>query len=417
MDAKLIKRNVESIVLETLQDTPVTIIQGARQVGKSTLAKMVATGIRHKSVTMDSDEILAAASENPFEFVSQFTEGTLIIDEVQKCPVLLNAIKQSVDMDRRPGRFLLTGSADIHNVKGAKESLAGRAETVLLEPFSVGEKMKIKEDFITSLAGGDILSRFNGIKPASRAKYAELIAEGGYPEANKREGKRRSAYFRNYLTRVLDHDAEEMSGLAHLERLSKLYNVLAGETSKIFIKANASRLVGIPESSISGYILLLENLCLLNMLPSWGNNYSRRAISKPKITIPDTGLVCAVNGINSDFIGRIENGNQLGPLLETFVINEIGKQRTWSATDYSIFHYRDRDNKEVDLVVELTNGQIITIEVKAASSFSQKDFAGMKMIRDKVGTRFLCGIVLYTGNEVQPFGDRLFVAPISAIWQ
>jgi len=133
--------------------------------------------------------------------------------------------------------------------------------------------------------------------------------------------------------------------------------------------------------------------------------------------MPDTGIVCSLHGMTGGFLADIERGNELGPLLEAFVISEIHKQRTWSELDYTLFHYRDCDKKEVDLVLELSGGRIIAIEIKAASSFSAKDFAGLKVLREILGTRFHCGIVLYTGTQALPFGDRLFAAPISSIWQ
>jgi len=417
MSALLIKRNVESIVIETLQDTPVAIIQGARQVGKSTLSAMVSKDILSKSVTFDSEEMLAAAKENSFEFVTQFPEGLLIIDEIQRCSELLTAIKMSVDTNRMPGRFLITGSANILNLRGTNESLAGRAETIILEPFSVGEMNGIKEDFISLLVSDDMLNRLSKTEPYTRSQYAQLIENGGYPDAQGRRGRRRDAFFSNYLTRVLDHDAGELSGLAHIERLQEIFTLLAGNTSNIYVRANVSRIIGIPESSMNGYIRLLEDLCLIHSLPAWGKNYYKRATSKPKIILADTGLACSINGITSDFLAKIENGNELGPLLEAFALNEIKKQQAWSEIRFSTFHYRDKDGKEVDLVLELRGGKIIALEVKAASSFSAKDFAGMKVLRDALGDRFICGVLLYTGTTVQPFGDRLYCAPISSIWQ
>jgi len=168
---------------------------------------------------------------------------------------------------------------------------------------------------------------------------------------------------------------------------------------------------------MNGYIRLLEDLYLIHALPAWGKNYSKRAIGKPKIVISDTGLVCSLNGITEGFLANIENGNELGPLIETLVINEILKQQTWSKIGFDAYHYRDKDEKEVDLVLELGSGEVIAIEIKAASSVSGKDFAGMKMLRDMLGNRFHCGVLLYTGTEALPFGDRLYCAPVSSIWQ
>ena len=414
---QLIKRNVESVVRDTLKDTPVTIIQGARQVGKSTLAAMVSKDTNNMSVTLDSNTTHAAAKENPYEFVSQYSEGLLIIDEIQKCPELLSAIKLSVDANRKPGRFLITGSANILNLKNANESLAGRAETIVVEPFSVGEVKGIKEDFVSALLSEDIITVIRKGTPLTRADYAKLIECGGYPEAQGRIIKRRNAFFKNYISRVLDHDANELSGLTHLDQMQKIFILLSGNPSQIYVKANVSRLVGIPESSMNGYIRLLEDLCLIHTITAWGKNYSRRAINKPKIIMPDTGIVCSLHGMTGGFLADIENGNVLGPLLEAFVISEIYKQQTWSEIDYTLFHYRDSDKREVDLVLEMAGGRTIAFEIKAASSFSAKDFAGLKVLREILGERFHCGILLYTGTQALPFGDRLFAAPISSIWQ
>ena len=414
---QLLKRNLESIVKDTLNDTPVTVIQGARQVGKSTLAAMISRDMNSISVTLDSDITRAAAKENPYEFVSQYNEGLLIIDEIQKCPELLGAIKMSVDENRKPGRFMITGSANILNLRNANESLAGRAETIVVEPFSVGEMRGVKEDFVSALINDDILTVLRKEEPLTRAEYARFIENGGYPEAQGRISKRRSAFFKNYIARVLDHDAIELSGLAHLDQMQKIFILLAGNPSQIYVRSNVSRLVGIPESSMNGYIRLLEDLCLIRTLPAWGKNYSRRAINKPKIIISDTGIVCSLHGITGGFLANIESGNVLGPLLEAFVISEINKQRTWSELDFTSFYYRDCDKKEVDLVLELADGKIIAIEIKASSSFSTKDFAGLKMLREILGVRFHCGILLHTGTQALPFGERLFATPISSIWQ
>ena len=416
MNSQLIRRNVESVVKDTLNDTPVTVIQGARQVGKSTLAKIVSNGLNCRSVTLDSHPSLAAAKENPYEFVSQYPDGLLIIDEIQRCPELINAIKLSVDRNRKPGRFLITGSANLMSLKGTDESLAGRAETIVLEPFSIGEIKGKKEDFISLFINKGMTDIIQATEPLTRAEYTELIVCGGYPDARNRTEKRRKSYFKNYISRVLDHDANELSGLTHLDKLQNIYTLLAANPTQIYNRANVSRLVGIPESSMNGYIRLLDDLSLLHTIPAWGSNYSKRALSRPKIILSDTGLVTSHCGLSGDFLSNIENGNALGSILETFVATEIIKQQSWSDTDYTLFHYRDSDKKEVDLVIELYNGKIIALEIKASSSFSKSDFNNLKTLRDISTDRFHAGILLYTGTEVQPFGENLFAAPISSIW-
>jgi predicted AAA+ superfamily ATPase len=416
MQDSLLKRNIEEALLEALSDTPVVIIQGARQTGKSTLLSMTADKINSKQLTLDDPQMLLAAESDPLSFVEQYAEGTLVIDEAQLCPDLLRIIKMSVDRARRPGRFLLTGSADLLHVSGANESLAGRSETIRLHPFSLGEINGVKEDFVTTVNRGDILGVLRGCDPLDRAEYVDLVARGGYPTAVLRSERRRSAYLRSYVSGIFDHDAAVISSLAHLDKLSKLYAILSATTSGIYVQASISRLSGIPETSMNGYIRLLKDLWLLNEFPAWGRSILRRASSKPKYAIADTGVACQVNGVQSSFLADITGGEALGPLLESFVANELLKQQSWSMTEYRVFHFHDHESREVDIVVELPNGKVMAIEVKASRTISRKDFRGMSYLRDMLNDRFHCGLVLYTGAEVQSYGDRIYSAPISALW-
>ena len=229
----------------------------------------------------------------------------------------------------------------------------------------------MKEDFVSLLMSEDMLSQLNKTKPFTRGEYARLIENGGYPDAQERQGKRREAFFKDYLARVLDHNANELSGLAHIERLQTIFAFLTGNPSQIYNNANIARSVGIPESSMNGYTRLLEDLCLIHTLPSWGKDYSKRAIGRSKVVVSDTGLVCSVNGITGDFLADINNGNELGPILEAFVINEIKKQQSWSDIGFTAYHYRDRDGKEVDLVLELLGEKLLPYRLKQPVPFPE----------------------------------------------
>ena len=416
MQKEYIKRNVENLLLETFSDTPVTVLQGARQVGKSTLLSMISNSIDAKSITLDDPDVLLSAKSDPKGFVDQYSSGTLIIDEIQLLPSLLRTIKLSVDNKRRPGKFILTGSADLLHISGANESLAGRAETVTLYPFSRGEIEGHKEDFITSILNSDVSLLNKEIPQMSRKQYADLVAIGGYPDAITRDDRRRNAYFKNYKASVIDHDAVEISGLAHLDKLGDVLSILSAQTSGELVNANIAKMTQIPERSIHAYIKLLENLCLLNTIPAWGRNLTKRSIGRKKISIIDTGFASSINRITGEMLSDFNNGEVFGALLENFVASEIYKQQTWSETNFSIYHYRDTAMREVDLLIEMFDGRIIALEIKAASSISPKDFRGLKYLKEKIGDKFLKGFVLYTGNETLSFGDDIYCAPINIIW-
>jgi predicted AAA+ superfamily ATPase len=377
---------------------------------------MVAETLNCKQLTLDDPQLLDAARNDPVAFVEQYENGTLVIDEVQRCPELLRVVKLSVDRYRRPGRFLLTGSADLLHVAGANESLVGRAETIRLYPFSIGEIGGFQEDFITRLLDDDAIKSMRGTKAERREDYAEYVERGGYPDVVLREKKRRSAYLRNYLAGVFDHDAAVVSNLSHLDKLSKLFSILAATTSGIYVQAAAARTVGIPETSMGGYIKLLKDLWLIHELPAWGRNIAKRVAGKPKYSVADTGIACQVGNLHSTFLSDVTSGEAFGPLLESFVVAELFKQQSWSETDFRLYHFHDRESREADIVVELPNGKIICLEVKASRTISRKDFGTLLYLRELLGERFHLGIVLYTGGEVQGHGDRLCSAPISVVW-
>jgi predicted AAA+ superfamily ATPase len=282
--------------------------------------------------------------------------------------------------------------------------------------LSRGELAGKKEDFVSEVQKSELLQILRSVSPLTRKEYAHIVSVGGYPATWNRDAKRRGAFFQSYLKSVLDHDATGISGLAHLDKLDQLFAVLSGQTSGEIVTNGISKVTGIPGSSLHAYLRLLHDLFLIQTLPTWGRNISRRVVSRKKIVLIDTGLASHINRIDEDGLADVLMGESFGPLLETYVINELLKQRTWSDEDFSVYHYRDRDRKEVDIVIELFNGRIIALEVKAARSVSRNDFSGMKVLREMIGDRFFCGIVLYTGAEVYSFGEKLFAAPISAVW-
>lgn len=411
MTVRFAKVNVE----ETLADTPITVIQGARQVGKSTLARDVVADRPARVISLDTTAAYNAAKADPDAFVRQ-TDDLLVIDEVQRVPGLVRAMKDAVEEDRRPGRFLLTGSANLLKVPGTEESLAGRAETVVLYGFSQGELTGHREDFIDRVLAGDdrVLGARSGT--VTRAQYLEKACAGSYPEPLTRSVRRRNSWISNYTQRIITRDAEDMSKLAHLDRLPILLRLLAANSSGELVKARVARDAGIPATSIDSYLDLLETLYLVHTLPAWGNNLTKRVTGKPKMALLDTGLVARLNNLTPAGMAPNAVSDPAGALLESFAVGELRRQLCWAETPASLFHFRDRDGKEVDIVIESNDRRVAGIETKASGSPSSSDFKHLRWLRDALGDRFMLGVVFHTGPEAVPFGDRLLALPYSALW-
>lgn len=408
-------RFAEKLVEETLADTPITVIQGARQVGKSTLARQVLAKRGATLLSLDTAAVYNAARADPDGFVRQ-TSGLLGIDEVQRVPGLVRAVKDAVEEDRRPGRFLLTGSANLLQLPGTQESLAGRAETVTLFGLSQGELTGRREDFLDRLVSGDAGALSARASVLTRDDYLEILAAGSYPEPMRRTGRRRNAWFDNYIARITSRDAQDVSTLVHLDRLPTLLRLLAANNSGELVKARLSGSSGIPETSIASYVDLLETLYLVQQIPAWGRNLTSRVTGRPKVALLDTGLAARLVNVTAAAMAPGAVSDVAGGLFEAFAAGELRRQAVWADNDVRLFHFRDRNGPEVDLVLETGDRRVAGVEVKAARTVSKGDFRGLEALRDRLGDRFSLGVLLYTGKDPLPFGDRLWALPFSALW-
>lgn len=409
-------RFARDLVEETLADTPITVIQGARQVGKSTLARQVVDGREAILLSLDTNATYQAAQADPDAFVRQ-TANLLVIDEVQRLPQLVLAMKDAVEENRRPGRFLITGSANLLEIPGTEESLAGRAETVVLFGLSRGELEGSQEDFVDKLFAGDAEALRQRSSTLTREDYLDLICAGSYPEPLQRVGRRRNAWFDNYLDRIVSRDARDLSRLQHLDRLPFLLRLIAANNAGEVVKHRLANEAGIPAGSVDSYLNLLDTLYLTHHIPAWGYNLTRRVVGRPKAALLDAGLAARLANVTP---GAMAPGappsDVAGGLFEAFVAGEVRRQLVWSETDANIFHFRDRNGLEVDLVLEDSARRVAGIEVKAARTVDASDFKGLAVLRDKLGDRFTLGVLLYSGPRPLPFGDRLMALPFSAMW-
>lgn len=393
---------------EALADTPVVLLIGARQAGKSTLAQGLSGDARY--ITLDDAVTLEAARRDPTAFVDR-EASPLVIDEVQRAPELLLAVKASVDRDRRPGRFLLTGSADVLLLPRVSESLAGRVEVLTLWPFAQCEIEGTPPTFLDRLLSGDEPSA----PGESRAALVDRLLRGGYPEAVQRtEPAARRRWFAAYITTVLQREVRE---LANLERLTQLPQILAALATRVRGPLNRAAIgseLGIAATTLERYLVLLRHVFLVRPVPAWQANVGRRLAKTPKVLLTDTGLLAHLLELDADRLLRGETA--LGPLVENFVGMELTRlldvRDPWPA----LFHFRTSRGAEVDFLIETRGGRVAGIEVKTASTVRAADFAQLELLRDRLGERFVRGVILYGGAEPVPFGERLAAWPLSALW-
>ena len=410
----MLQRSLSESVLTALGDTPVVVLHGARQTGKSTLAKAIA-GAAHPAAyyTLDDAAVLGAATDDPASFVAGL-EGAVVIDEIQRAPDLFLAVKAAVDRDRSPGRFLLTGSAQLMLLPRLADTLAGRIEVLTLNPFTQGEMAAVRETFVERVFAPTATLP----APAAAASAAELrerVAVGGYPEAVARgTATRRAAWFRAYVATATERTVRDVSEIAGLPDLRRLLAALAYRSGSLVNAADLSRTLAVPQTTLQRYLALLEIAFLVRRLPAWSANLTSRLIKTAKIYVTDSGLQTHLLGGDADRLG--EEPMRFGQVLEGFVVNEIDRQSTWSDVPVRLMHYRTHAGREVDLVLEDERGRVVGIEVKATASPRAADFKGLLSLAEAAGERFHRGVLLCLTEAAVPFGPRLQTLPVSALW-
>lgn len=404
------ERHVRPALQDALADTPAVMLVGARQTGKTTLVQALAAGPwRASYVTLDDLTVLEAATADPAGFVAGLG-GPAVIDEIQKAPALLPAIKVAIDRDRRPGRFLLTGSADVLALPRVSESLAGRMEVVTLWPLSQGELAGRRERFIDGAFGA-------GPSAASRGGEDLLarLVRGGYPEAVARpHAGRRRAFFDAYVATILARDARDVAAVEKPGALRRLLQLAAVRGASMLNHSELARTLAIPVSTLKRYLALLETLFLLHEVPAWASNRGKRLARAPKLHVADTGLLAALAGLDEEALRR--DRALLGPILESFVAAELSKQIGWSHTRPRLHHFRTHPGQEVDLVLEDVRGRVVGVEVKASGTIAASDLGGLRALAGTAGKAWVRGIVLYLGTSAVTFGPGFTACPIESLW-
>jgi len=410
----LLPRHITKRIMEALSDTPVVLLHGARQTGKSTLVQaLVDESYPARYITFDNATALAAAKRDPDGFLSDLGSPA-ILDEVQRAPEIFLAIKSTIDRDRTPGRYLLTGSANVLLLPQLSESLVGRMEILTLWPFSQGELEKREEGFIDALLAEERVD-FAAVA-LNRSEVVRRALRGGYPESvNRPSIRRQMAWFESYVNGIVQRQLRDLANIEYLTEIPRLLRLLAARVGGLMNFTELSSSLGLPQTTVKRYLSLLEMMYLIHPVRAWSASLGKRLIRRPKIILNDTGLISYLTGLDDRQIQR--DPTRFGPMLENFVVMELRKQIGWSTTRPELLHFRTRSGHEVDIVLEDSAGRLVGIEVKATSTVRNADVKGLRTFRDLVGARFHRGVVLYTGTECLPLGDDLCAIPIGALWR
>jgi len=408
-------RYAANYVKEALGDTPVVFIMGPRQTGKTTLVKSLIEGSDPDSweyITFDDQAQLGIAQADPVGFIRNLPTKRIAIDEVQRIPEIFVSIKQAVDENRTPGRFLLTGSANALLLPKLSDSLAGRMESVRLGTLSECEIQNKAPTFLNKVLSQEAPSS-DDIR--IREHLLHRIIKGCFPEPLQRTSERRSSvWYQQYINTLIQRDIRDLTHIDHPDIMLKLLKLTAFYAGKLVNFTELGNKLGLDRLTIKKYMALLEQLFLVEQLPAWHTNEYKRLIKTPKLHSIDTGMMCAVRGLNRERLLR--QPGDFGLLLESFVYNELRKQSVWIDEPLSFYHYRDKDKVEVDIIIENAQGDCFAIEVKAAATLNTKDFNGLKRFQNIAGKRFKFGVLLYDGDHTNSFGDNLFAIPIGSLW-
>lgn len=412
MPDRLFARHLRRDAVDALADSRAVAVLGARQVGKSTLVAQIASD-EHPArlISLDDDATAEAARTDPTGFIADIS-GPAAIDEIQRAPQLLLAIKRRLDADQTRGQFLLTGSANILSLPTVADALPGRVEYLTLWPLSQGEMRDTRERFIDGLFDGQV-PRLTGV-PVGRRVLAPMLVTGGYPEAQGRNARGRSRFFSSYIASIIGRDLDDVAKVRSVENIERLLFVIAARSGGLTSFHGIGTDLDLDANTVRSHTKILEDLFLVRQLRPWHVNLGSRQIKSSKTYIVDSGMLAHLIGADERRVA--EDGAVAGAMLESFVAMELLRQADWADRPVQLFHYRDKQQREVDVVIERHDGDVVGIEVKASATPATGDFAGLRYLRDKLGTRFKAGVVLHTGADTLPFGDRLAAMPVRGLW-
>ncbi len=410
---------------DALASARIVNIVGPRQAGKTTFVRDLFTS--GKFITLDDTTVFEALERDPYtqlqELVADLYDRPLVIDEVQRSPKLVLAIKRIVDENRRKGQFILTGSSNIFTAQQVSDSLAGRMRTLTLWPFSIAEVLERPPSQVLDWAVSDTpeMTDLGHADKLSRAEYIERVLRGGFPEFRELNTRQRNRQYRDYVNSVIKRDVSAVLKIRRTDAMRRMIDQLAARTASEVHIATLSRLIGIERSTTEDYVDVLLQVFMLTKLPAWTSSESKRDVKSAKFHFADTGLVSALRRMSAESFAldpdRGANPTALGPLLESFVHSELLKVLPYQSGDFRLYHWRDHNQREIDILAE-SAGRLVGIEVKASASVEAADFRHLKWFSQKGPgkSRLFTGLIFYLGEHKLSFGNNHFALPVSTLW-
>ena len=407
---KLYNRWQEFSIKKALKNSRVVILSGARQCGKTTLAKIV---LPQNSIykTLDDFSQRNFANSDPNGFLKK-TQKTMIIDEIQKAPELISSIKKIVDDNNNNGQFLITGSSNIQANPAVKESLAGRVEKIRLRAFSQGELNQKKPKFLPNAFKSNFIENKTNY---TRDDLIQLALSGGYPTTFNKNIKEKKIWYLNYINTLIENDLKDIANIKRQSALKDLLKIIASWSSKYMEKNAILSSLAITKQTFDTYISIFESMYLTERLCPYLTSDYQYITKKDKLYICDTGIMASLLNLNIDRVR--ENSDTIGKLIETFVFNELSSNIDCFFGEYNFYHYRDKDKREIDFIIENSDDALLGIEVKAGINIDISSFKHLKWFKENIAkNKNFIGIILYTGNDIISYKNNFFAVPISSMW-
>jgi uncharacterized protein len=412
-----VNRAALRVVRERLAEEPVILLEGPRSVGKSTLLRQLAQ--ESGSIVIDLDDLATrdAVAADPALFMSG--EQPVCVDEYQKAPLVLDAIKAELNKNTAAGRFLLAGSTRYETLPEAAQSLTGRLSRIPILPFTQAEIDGVTNDFLPRLFDAPDSLVTAEVSLTARDEYIRRIVRGGFPLAIDRVNpSSRSRWFEDYIRLTLERDARELGKLRQAAALPRLLGRLAGQTAQVLNLADAGSDINLSALTVESYTRILESVFLIYQLPAWGTTLTSRTSNRPKLHVVDSGVAAHLLRLSAERLARRDASalTEFGHLLETFVVGELSRQASWMEGIAGTGHWRTYEGDEVDFIIERQDGTVVAVEVKAGRRVPGADLGPLRKLRDRLGDNFAAGVALYLGERSYTFEDRLHVIPVDRLW-